>query len=386
MKIKLLFLLMFNYSLIFSQVGIGTSNPIVQLEIASDRTDVASGILIPRLSFTALKFKGVLYDQRQEGTLLYITGPFDDTGTVDDTYKNITKEGFYYFDGNIWVNIANIDGSLSNTVTHNLYNNDGVLSDNRTLYGEDYTLSFLANTSQMSNQFKIDDLFSVDTQSKRIGVKTNTPDAKLNISNENISNSILNLDVLSSASIEAPPSNYTGSGQNSPNSGKKLYPLIIDNNGYVTTNGVIKDLLNRYGSYSVNQEYKLWEGTEKVIFTYLTEHAFLSFTFGTNSAFGPAEAGAVYGKVTFTKKDGFRVTNWSASGPVGQAATFSGSTRPSGSPNDWQMTFHYSKFSLIFRYYNINDTMTVMRSYTTPSVQEDATFTIWDGLKIRTTQ
>lgn len=359
MKIKILIISLFSCSGAFSQVGIGTTNPNAELEIVKTSSNVADGILIPRINGDNLKLKDALYTSNQEGTLLYVSPPFTTTGKKGERTENVTIEGFYYFDGNHWVNIANGNEDLGNTVPYNIYNNDGVIDKTRTVSGLDYTLSFIANDDKIKNHFNVDTLFTIDTQTDRIGVRTFTPEAKFNIADQDISTSILNLDVLSDASVTA-------------STNDKLVPLLIDKNGYVTKNGVISEILSKNNSYSVNAKYDIRDGNKYEVFTGITQGTFISFTFGTNYGFGFNRSGLLYGKITFTIYDGFQVTNWEGSAETNQSVALVNTSKS-------EITFNYNRGGSLKFYYADG----VIYAQRTESTSYAVILTIWDGLKLR---
>ncbi|MGQ8868557.1 hypothetical protein [Myroides sp. TSA_177.3] len=88
-----------------AQTGINTQNPNASLEIAAlpDQANVVDGLIVPKLTGDQLKAKDNLYGNNQEGTMIYIISP-----SLITTPKtiNIKKEGYYYFDGTVWVGIT----------------------------------------------------------------------------------------------------------------------------------------------------------------------------------------------------------------------------------------------------------------------------------------
>lgn len=107
MKYKILFLhIVLAYlsvnSLSIAQVGINTPLPKSTLDVTSfNEVNIADGIQAPRLTLLQLTAKGnSLYGANQKCTIIYITDISG--GNKTGQRVNITKVGYYYFDGNVW--------------------------------------------------------------------------------------------------------------------------------------------------------------------------------------------------------------------------------------------------------------------------------------------
>ena len=89
----------------FAQVGVNTDAPKATLDIVGTPTDLTKidGIIAPRISGNSLSSKDSLYNAEQTGTIVYIT-----SGVAIPTAKtiNVTTEGYYYFDGVVWVKMS----------------------------------------------------------------------------------------------------------------------------------------------------------------------------------------------------------------------------------------------------------------------------------------
>lgn len=105
----------------FAQIGISTPNPKATLDIVASPTDITKtdGLIAPRLKGTELKAKDSNYTNDQTGAIVYVTEALEDTATTDKT-KNVTKVGYYHFDGLIWQKLG-----------HNIYNTDDVFTSDR---------------------------------------------------------------------------------------------------------------------------------------------------------------------------------------------------------------------------------------------------------------
>ncbi|REC76806.1 hypothetical protein DRF60_13010 [Chryseobacterium elymi] len=88
---------------IYSQVGINHENPKATLDIVAKTTGstTAEGIIAPRLSGDEIKGKDLQYDTPQKGAIVYATSAV--TGIPAGKTINIISEGYYYFDGTIWI-------------------------------------------------------------------------------------------------------------------------------------------------------------------------------------------------------------------------------------------------------------------------------------------
>jgi len=92
-------------NIVHAQTGINTQNPNASLEVLAlpDQATVVDGLITPKLTGDQLKSKDNLYGANQEGAMIYITKP--SLVTTPKT-TNIKKEGYYYFDGEIWVGLT----------------------------------------------------------------------------------------------------------------------------------------------------------------------------------------------------------------------------------------------------------------------------------------
>lgn len=84
-------------SQIYGQVGINTLKPAVTLDVAASTgtTQVAEGVLAPRLSGADLATRNASYGADQNGAILYVTIP--DPAPKGKT-QLVTNSGYYYYD------------------------------------------------------------------------------------------------------------------------------------------------------------------------------------------------------------------------------------------------------------------------------------------------
>lgn len=95
-----------------AQVGIGTQNPNATLDIKAVKVDgtTAEGMLLPRMSGNEIKNAGNQYQTDQTGTIIYATSK---PVTTDAKTVNITKNGYYFFDGTVWKSMGPV---INNTI------------------------------------------------------------------------------------------------------------------------------------------------------------------------------------------------------------------------------------------------------------------------------
>ncbi|MCS4304061.1 hypothetical protein [Chryseobacterium sp. BIGb0232] len=108
----------------FGQIGISTPDPKATLDIVASPADYTKtdGLIAPRLKGAELKAKDSNYTNDQTGAIVYVTEGLDEADTTDKT-KNITKVGYYHFDGSVWQKLG-----------HNIYNTDDVFTSDRSAY------------------------------------------------------------------------------------------------------------------------------------------------------------------------------------------------------------------------------------------------------------
>jgi len=110
------------------RVGINTTTPNATLDVTASPTDLTrtDGFIAPRLTGDQLKAKDSKYGNDQIGAIAYATSPVNIPITTKT--KNITEEGYYYFNGTVWVRLVdkyqepwNVIGS-TNPATSNTQN------------------------------------------------------------------------------------------------------------------------------------------------------------------------------------------------------------------------------------------------------------------------
>lgn len=133
-----------------AQIGINTIEPKAALDVAS----VNSGVLIPRMTAAQIE----LIASPSEGELVFST---TDTGIA------ITRIGFWYYNGSVWLPII-----ATSSTGENIYNTDGILLANRTVTMANHNLDFGPGK-----------LF-INGTSGNVGVNTDLPTEKLDVNGD----------------------------------------------------------------------------------------------------------------------------------------------------------------------------------------------------------
>ena len=167
--------------LLFSQIGINTDNPSSTLDVSAKTTDGSrpEGLLAPRLTGDQIKAGDTQYTTDQKGNIIYATSA---VSTASAKTINITEEGYYFFDGNIWQKI--------NQDT-NIYKNNGTLASNRVVTMADKTLAFTSSATTGTSHFQVDNTtLNVDAVNNRVGLGTAAPATRLDIDNGTVAGAI----------------------------------------------------------------------------------------------------------------------------------------------------------------------------------------------------
>ncbi|MDP9962137.1 hypothetical protein [Chryseobacterium lathyri] len=163
--------------LFLSQIGINTNNPKSTLDVTAKTTDGTKpeGLIAPRLSGDQIQAGDAQYTMDQKGSIIYATSP---VAAASPKTINITEEGYYFFDGNIWQKI-NQDTSI--------YKNNGTLASNRVVTMADKTLYFNSSATTGTSHFQVDNTtFNIDAVNNRVGLGTAAPSTRLDIDNGNV--------------------------------------------------------------------------------------------------------------------------------------------------------------------------------------------------------
>ncbi|WP_223608318.1 hypothetical protein [Chryseobacterium sp. OSA05B] len=153
--------------IVFSQVGIGTTTPAATMDItaknATGATTNVDGLLVPRVDRQRAQNMTAV----PVSTMIYVNGV--STGAQTGTSINIDQEGYYYFDGAVWIKLNS--GGSSPSV--NLYNTDGTLTGNRVVTQGANTLAF---NGTATNAFSVEgSTLSVDAANNNVGIGTTAP-------------------------------------------------------------------------------------------------------------------------------------------------------------------------------------------------------------------
>ena len=90
------------------RVGINTTQPNATMQVVAASGETKSGVIIPNVEKTGINVleKGADKDYFEESTLVYFKG---DSGRKDEnvnsTIEEVSKKGFYYYDGKDWVRV-----------------------------------------------------------------------------------------------------------------------------------------------------------------------------------------------------------------------------------------------------------------------------------------
>lgn len=107
LKIKFVFFSIFISATIHAQVGINTTDPATTLEVSAGSSgDLPVGIIAPHQSLQQLLDRSEGYTSYQVGAFVYVNSIDAET---DAKTANITKVGYYYFDGSLWQPFSSSD-------------------------------------------------------------------------------------------------------------------------------------------------------------------------------------------------------------------------------------------------------------------------------------
>ena len=153
-----------------------------------------------------------------------------------------------------------------------------------------------------------------------------------------------------------------------------LMPLQMDANGVVARQ---VSPIAMSSSYSVNQSFGGTNGIPLTIFNGINTATIVTFKFATNIVFGGNQTGMLYGQVSYSIKNGFRVSNdWNYSGAASTNIT---AVQGLGTNTlTFQGSGSVADSSLIFTYNN-----GIITSNRTGGAGKTYGFILYDGMKIR---
>lgn len=163
---------------VWSQVGINTESPKATLDVTAlpNSSSAIDGLIAPRLSGNQLQNKNNLYTSDQEGAIVYVLSASPGTGIADDKTRNVTRAGYYYFDGTLWVPIIisasnglNVPATTQNVQLGGSLIQPTTISD---ITSQNYL--FFKGTGINAISFN-DSTLSVDATNSRVGVNTIAP-------------------------------------------------------------------------------------------------------------------------------------------------------------------------------------------------------------------
>lgn len=296
----------------YAQIGINTTSPKATLDIEALPKDMKAvdGLIAARLTGNQLNDRKSKYNVAQEGVIVYVTKPADNPS---DKTINVDKEGYYYFDGKVWINFIN-NGNVIDTSDNNIniYNSNGTLTEDRVVNLNGKMLNFNSN-SQSNNWFDIKGptsttAITMNLRTNRMAIN-NTVDknAVLSVVGK-LGDNILKLTNINN-SIEASKYANTTSGYFDD---KKVTSLVVDESGDVIRQYTPIQSADFPNSYTVNQKFSKEEAI--LVFDDLTDASLCYFKVmlipNDSSSYN---YGVAYGEVTFTVKDGFKIINQAAS-------------------------------------------------------------------------
>lgn len=185
-------------SLLLSQVGINNKEPKTTLDITAKRNangsingnDQLVGLQAPRLNRAELTANVANYSTDQSGALIYITDISGGNAAAGTQREYITAIGYYYFDAvaNKWQKIANSTSGNSYTASNGI-----AMSSNNVKLGGSLTEPTTISGATAANKFAVtgtgvdainfdSNTLSIDATNDRVGIGTNAPSEKLDVS------------------------------------------------------------------------------------------------------------------------------------------------------------------------------------------------------------
>lgn len=179
----------------FSQVGINTKTPNATLDITPKTTDGSKpeGLLIPQLDGNSLNTAA--YGTAQKGVIVYAKSAASPT---DSKTVNVTAEGYYYFDGNVWQKMT---GATADDTTNDAWVNDT-------------TNGLVKLGTKADGTARAAGAAFVVKDNGQVGIGTNTPSTSLEVNSGTLNDSGLKLTQLTS-STSATSGNVAGLGVDS---------------------------------------------------------------------------------------------------------------------------------------------------------------------------
>lgn len=120
MKRILLAVISFCFINSYAQVGVGTTSPIVTLDVIGNPTvdTVPDGLKVPQITLMQLnaKHNKNVYTAAHQGTIIYVTN-VTNTGTTIPATASVNSRNYYIFDGTIWNPIPKSGNVIFNAST-----------------------------------------------------------------------------------------------------------------------------------------------------------------------------------------------------------------------------------------------------------------------------
>lgn len=203
MKKTLVSIALLGATLTMAQVGINTEEPKATLDVVASPGDLTKtdGFIAPRLTGDELRLKNALYNAPgQTGAVIYATAA--DSAPAGKT-ANVTEEGYYYFDGEVWVKFGSGAGATGTEPWYVQGTTNEATANTENIYQQGKVAVGFSNTDAVSGkQFEVKgDVKSVVNNAGTYSLlETNNTDFGIPL---NLMISTDNLDILSAGKYGA---------------------------------------------------------------------------------------------------------------------------------------------------------------------------------------
>lgn len=184
MKNQFILLIVLMSGSLYSQVGINTETPKATLDVVaspeiSTRVD---GLIAPRLEGNELSAKDALYTADQTGAIVYAKSAASPTTART---VNVTAEGYYYFDGEIWQKFLQEPWKIQNTNTEASQNTQNIYQNAKVAIGTIATDNVSDKQLDVKGDFRTQNINENGVMNLLETNSTMLPDATVLISTDN---------------------------------------------------------------------------------------------------------------------------------------------------------------------------------------------------------